>query len=289
MAIELLRDQDNGVSLVPDQRGTAASVALLSPQGSTLYTTSATLDSFTATVSAVGATHDILTLSTVTGLQSGRELWLTAAEGWSARVTVSRVAGSVVTLESPPPGLVAVGDTVQGLAFSATIPAAYLTTAGLNYRLLWTISNPAQILPVQAHVVRTKFRDPVTPEDAARLSFAWHKSWAREQTHGQWRALASAATHRVRQQLTSTEDYPHRVGDHSAFVLPGEIALRIELAYLGRVPPGFDSATYATEQERLLRTAVREALGGTWVDRDDDGKVSPKEVQGARNVRIVRV
>ncbi len=297
MAMELLQNTTEVVEITPDLRCDSASVVLYSPSGTGLAECTATEDALGevgAEVSAVGATPDVLTFDAVDNILAGRDYWYASIGGWGCKVRVSEVdaTGKVVTFETPPRGAPAVGDVLQGLMFAAEIPGASLATRDTKpHRLDWTmvLGTASRAYRQAAYVVGMKFRAPSEADDVARIAYQNFPSWARTQKAALWTRLAEQASQRVRQALVAREDYPWLLGDQNAFRFAGEIAARIELGRLGRVPPGNDAMPYVAQQETYLAAAIREAVAGAWVDRDDDRVVGAKEVTGIRTIRIERV
>lgn len=291
MALELLQSQTQVIALTPDLRGTSATAELRAPGGSLLATLTPALDPASSIVAAVGSSPDVLTLDTVGHLVVGREYWYESAKGWAAKVRLAEVNGLVVRLDVPPAGAPSVGDTLKGLRFTASVASSALVTRDRNYRIDWLVTTAGEVRAYRqvAHVVAMQFRPPVTPDDAKRLAVMSHRSWALSESFGTWLRIAEDATDRVRTLLTKDEDYPHWIGDQDAFRKAGEVACRLELAAMGRIPSGFDGSTFEADSERRLKDLVREAIGGVWVDRDESSSVTSNEVMGAHNVTIERV
>lgn len=296
MALELLQARTSGqqaqtqsVLLTPDVRGTSAEAELYSPEGTLKATLSPTLDTVDTTVTAIGATTDLLTLTSATGVIVGREYWLGSASGWSAKVRVVEKNGNVVRLEVPPPGTPEVADTFQGIAWSVSILGSYLTTRARHYRIDWRVTgSEVRAYRQTLHVVAMQFRPPVTADDAKRIAHQSHSGWARAEPYGTWLRIAEEASDEVRKLLQKDEDFPHWVGDQDAFRHAGEIACRMELARRGRIPSGFEGGVYIDDQSKALRIAVRDALGGVWVDRDESNTVDAGEVRSVRNIAVER-
>lgn len=298
MAIELLQAQTSGqqaltqgVVLVPDVFGTSAEAELYSPEGTLKATLTTTPDSYSQAVTVVGASPDLLTMASVTGLVVGREYWYVSASGWAAKVRIAEIASLVVRLETPPASTPAVGDLLKGLQFTVAILGLYLTTRARNYRIDWRVTSADAVRGYRQvlHVVAMQFRPPVTPDDAKRMALDSHRNWALGESYGTWLRIAEDATDRVRKILTKDEDYPHWIGDQDAFRAAGEIACRLALAAKGRIPPGFDGATFEADQELRLKAACRDAIGGVWVDRDESNSSDAGETLGAHNTTIERV
>lgn len=297
MALELLQARTSGqqaqtqtVLLTPDVRGTSAEAELYSPEGTLKATLTPTLDTVDTTVSALGSTADVLTLTSATGVVVGREYWLGSASGWQAKVRVISKDANVIRLEVPPPAAAAVGDTFQGLAWSAGILGSYLTTRARHYRIDWRVTSGSEVRAYRQalHVVAMQFRPPVTADDAKRIAHQSHSGWAKAEPYGTWLRIAEEASDEVRKLLQKDEDFPHWVGDQDAFRHAGEIACRLELARRGRIPAGFEGGAYIEDQSKALRTAVRDAVGGVWIDRDESNTVDAGEVRSVRNIAIER-
>lgn len=295
MPLELLQNTTELVEFTPDIRCDSASVVLYSPSGSVLAEVDADPDALDEVeVASVGASPDILTLVATDNVLAGRDYWYESVSGWGCRVRVSEVNSTtkVVTLESPPEGAPQEGDLLQGLTFSASIPSTALATRSTKpHRLDWTMTRGAETRRYRqaAFVVGMRFRAPAEAADVVRAATANFASWARTQKVATWHRIAAQASERVAQELIAVEDYPWLLGDHSAFRAAGEIAIRLELAQLSRVPPGNEVGPYVTAQEELLARAIRKAIGGMANDRNDNGVVDPREVESIRTIQIQRV
>ncbi len=292
MGLALLQSQTQPVTVTPDRRGTAATAELYNEGGTQLGSTlTATLDTVSTTVASVGSTPDVLTLTSATGVQAGVDYWYTSvAGGWAAKVRVSSLAGNVVTLETPPPGTPAASDTFKGLVLSVSVPSTAVATRG-RARLEWsiTVGSETDIITQAGWIQRTKFRAAATPDDAKRMAYANFGAWARGEKPARWFRLAEEACTRVEEELTGNEDYPHLIADAARFRRAGDIALELGLAHLGRVPSPYDARAFVLEREDWLTRAVRRAVAGGQVDRNDNRTVEASEVVGLRNATIVRV
>lgn len=287
---ELLQSQTQPVALVPQVRASAASGVVYDANGSAKASLAGTLDTVDTTVASLGATSDVFTLTSATGVVAGRDYWYTSVDGWACKVRVSSVDGAVVTLEAPPLSAPQVGDTFKGLRFTASVPGSALGTRGRT-RIDWslTVGGEAESARQFFWVVVSKFRAPATPDDASRIAYELFGPWAKTQKPATWIRIAAEASDRVYEELTAHQDYPSLLAAHDAFARAGDIAVRLVLAAKGRVPPGYDAAAYITEQEDKLEGAVRKAVAGNPVDRNDDGAITTDEVVGLRNTIIERV
>jgi hypothetical protein len=296
MAVELVQDAAGAIELYPDtSRPASATGAFYNPAGTLEESPTVTVDTIgdggTATISSV-TSQTVLVVDVATKIVPGRWYWLDSTTGWSAPVLVSKIAGTTITLEAPPPGTVATSDTLRGLRCTATIAAASLDDRDMNYRMEWTVTGAdgaARKYQTIVHCVRMQFRDPCTAEDAARyVSFSF-PGYAASVDAGHWVEVAKRASNRVRRMLRASGNYPHLVGEQEDFMDAGLCALRAELAMNdGLTPPGHDPSVYVEDQERALTTVVQEALASQWIDRDDDGAEGPDDVRGMYVIRAVR-
>lgn len=290
--VELQEGVAEVVTLFPDVRPVSATLGFYAPGASTPKVSPAvTVAAVNTTVAAVGATPDVVTLASVTGIGVHDEVWYSSQSGWSAKARVANIADKVVTFDSPLLATPSVGDTVRGLKCSASIGSGYTSPRGKDYRLAWSVTDDAgQVRNYrrEAAVVATKFRDPVTPDDAVRVAADLSPGWAKVQTAGRWRRLAERSSEDVRMLLEAEEDWPWLIGDHEAFGAAGEVALRVRLAELGIAPQGYDVADYRRDYERKLEPEVRKAIAGCWVDRNDNQAVDQGEVRARSTVHIRR-
>lgn len=299
MSVELLQARTSAqqllaqtVVLKPDVRGTTAEAVFCDKAGTVKATLSPVLDDLAAEVLSVGTSPDLLTLTEASDTPIvGREYWYVSVSGWSCKVRVAEVRGSIVQLDSAPAGAPAQGDQILGLEWRVEIPGTALTERGKFFRVDWrvTSADAPRAYRTATPVVAMQFRAPALPDDAKRIALQHHKSWAQAEPYGTWLRVAEEATRLVRTELTKAEDYPHWIGDQDAFRIAGEFAIRLSLAGLGRIPPGFDGATFLTDQTTRMGQAIRAALGGVWKDEDEDGAVGAAETLGVNNIAIERV
>ena len=218
---------------------------------------------------------------------------MVTADGWSGPVEIGEIAGLTVTLTAAPPGTVDTSTLIYGLGISATIPASATGTVDRFYRLEWTITCADGTVTLQhqiAHVVRMQFSDAVTDAEAKRYVAANWPGRAGSKDAGFFRGVTYRANARVRNLIQASGDFPHMIGDPSLFVDSGAglAALRLELAHLSLVPGDFDAAEYISTTEKDLRRSIREAQANAFIDRNEDGVVSPDDVRGYYTIRAVR-
>lgn len=291
MATYLLENRDGFIEYVSPERPASATLSFKDPSGSELATPTATVDPTSTTVTAVTSTDEFTVGS---ALVPGREyLWVSTSDGAHASlVRCAEYDGRVVKLESPPAAsVVVVGDLIVGARITATIPASALATRDLHYRAEWTVTGADGLVRVytqEVHVGRTLFRPACTPDQAARYLSGAFPHLAVERTWGYFAELARRASARVERKLIAGKRYPNLVGDSNAFGDAGLVALRVELAQEGLIPPGFEPTGYMRSQEQALGEAVNEAISGLWYDKDDDGAVGENETEGFYAISMVR-
>jgi len=296
MAIEVTEDAATTVSDYPDRAApTSATATFYGADGTSKATPTVTIDAIgsagTVTVSAV-TSQTVLTVDTAAGIAAGVEYWLTSASGWAAAVGISEVDGTTITLEHPPPGTLAVGDTLVGLRMTVTLTAADLSDRGLNHRVEWVVTDSLGTVRryrTIVDVVKTPWPDAVTADDAARYLSLAFPGYATGLDAGHYFELARRASQRVRNILRADGNYPHMVGDRAVFGSAGLAALRLECATSDAlVPAGYDPTAYQHDQEQVLRRLIAEGVANNWIDRDDDGAVDAGEVAPMYTMRVVR-
>ena len=219
-------------------------------------------------------------------------------------VRVAKIVDETITIEEPVGRTVEAGDIFTRCEVTATIPASATATASLWNRIEWSV--PVTEVPGEAggtfasgdaitrtysqsfHIVRQRFAS-YQSSDVLRYMDQNYPGAASSYPPGWFRRLAESASNRVRQSIMASGNYPHMMGDPSAFDQAHTLALRMELGSIGLTPPGWDPAMYSEQTQSLYREAVRMALGSTWIDKDDDGAVSatesPRPVYSTRLVR----
>lgn len=288
---ELVEQRSSSVAFAPRVRAVSATFELFSPEGTRKASGTGNLDTTDTTVSAVGTSLDVVTLGSASGVRVGDEYWYVSLDGWAVPVRVGSVAGAVVTLDGPLPGRAQVGDAFKGLTFRATIGA--IAGRGTAFRLTWTLTDGDGLVDVVSErvaVVRSRFADPVSPADAARLAGDVSGSWARQQSAGRWRIIADRACSRVRAELVAQQDYPHLQYNTRAFLPAGEAAIRLELAHMGIVPTGTtDTTAFKVYLQDQVEKETRTGVAASWNDRNDDGFVDSNETLSRNEIVIERV
>lgn len=294
MAVYILENRSTLVEFVPPERPASATCSFKDASGAELAAPAATLDAgVTAQVDTVVTPSQF----TVTGsaLTPGRQYWLSGDGGGVPTYSLVRIARSDPTytwLEAAPAVEVSNGEAFYAARLTATIPSTAVGERALNYRMEWTVTGEDGVVRVyqQAiHVVRCLFRAAVTPDEAARYLAGAFPAMQVDRPWGYFAELARRASGRVERKLLAGQRYQHLVGDFAAFTDAGVVALRLELALEGLVPPGYDPANYVTKTDEELGQAIQEATAGLWYDQDDDGVVLPDtEVGGFYSMKLVR-
>lgn len=290
MAVYILENRSTAIEFVPPEAPDSATLSFKDSGGAELSAPAVTVDPTDTTVGA--------TVTTSTEFQVGaalvarRQYWWGSSDGAASLVRCASYAGGVAVLEAAPPGnTVVTGDTITGARLTATIPDTVVATRGLNYRAEWTVTGVDGVVRVyqQAiHVVRCLFRDALTADEAARYLAGAFPSAMVDRSFGYFSELARRASHRVERKLLAGQRYQHLVGDFAAFSDAGLVALRIELALEGLVPPGYDPTNYVSKTDVELGEAIQEAISGLWYDEDDSGTVEETEKSGFYSIRQVR-
>ena len=300
MAIELLEDQAVTIKLLPDmleERPASATVKFQKPSetdSTALASGSATLGSWSTTVTGTPSSQTNFSVSSVANIAAGDTVWLETTDGWKGSVLVSEVtAAGAVTLEAPPPGTVTAGASIYAFELTFDLTAAHTADRDLNYKAVWIVTDNAgakKAFQQIYHVVRTQFSDAVTAQETSRYVALQYPGYAASVDAGHYEEIAKRASDRVRMRVQGSGSYCHLVGDPSQFRLDAGIhSLRIELARDGLVPPGYDPSQYLSDQERALSRSIGDALRALqWYDGDDSGTVQTDEVKKTFTVRAVR-
>ena len=212
---------------------------------------------------------------------------------WHQEIVVADTEGTTIRLESPLLDDPLTGDKIVGLQLSFPVTALNAADRAMNYRCEWTIT-PAEgdkrKIQTLFHVVRTQFEDAVTPSEALRYAESNMAGAVLSWDAGRSIELAKRASDKVRREIQATGAYPHLIGESESFKNAGLYALKLELAMLGFVPPGFDPGVYATTINDSLKSEIRQTMSSlTWLDADDDAIVdSVERLSGPFTIRVQR-
>ncbi len=292
MAVYILEDRSTAIEFVPPEPPASATLSFRSPAGVEIVAPSVTVDTTSTTVGTVESSTEF---DVGAALVPGRQYWWTSKDATSVRALVrcAEYATPVARLESPPPGSsVQATDTIKGARLTATISTVGSATRGLNHHAEWAVTGLDGVVRVYqqaVHVVRCLFRDAVTADEAARYMAGAFPSMQVDRPFGYFDELAKRASRRVERKLLTGQRYQHLVGNFDVFRDAGLVALRIELAAEGMVPPAYDPTDYVRKTDMELGEAIQEAIQGCWYDDNDDGVVDVQtETSGFYSMRLVR-
>tara|TARA_R110002073_G_scaffold162275_2_gene318069 strand:+ start:62 stop:1000 length:939 start_codon:yes stop_codon:yes gene_type:complete len=296
MALELLEDQATAITLSPlglDARPVSATVEFRKP-GSTSATASgsATIGSWSTTISSVSNQTQFVVAS-ASNLSQGLRVWITASDGWQGPALISEIEGTTITLEAALPGTLAASDTIHPYELTFNLTSSDTALRDLNYKALWTVTDAdgnKTINQQMYHVCRTLFAPSVTSDMASRYILKQFPGMAGQMTAGHFEEMAKRASDRVRSRIQGAGAYPHLVGDPSVFQIDcGIHSLRLECAFEGLYPPGFDASDYSADQARALERSIHDALRSMqWIDNDDSGTVTAGEVKTTFTIPATR-
>jgi len=272
----------------------SVSCAIFKPTSSESYATgTATQVDTSSHLVTVVAGRDTITVLSDSGMGVGQSYLWADSDGWVQAIKIANLPGSnVVELESPLIADGSGGATLKGLDFEFAVSAANAADRAMNYRCEWT-ADPATGDSVKHqtlfHVVRTQFEDAVTPSEAYRYAESNMAGAVLSWDPGRSVELATRASDKVRREIQAAGAYPHLIGESSAFKNAGLYALKLELAMLGFVPPGFDAGVYAATVQESLKSEIRQTMSGlTWLDSDDDAIVDSDEGLGPYTMKLRR-
>lgn len=296
MSRDLLEETAAALTLVPrvGARPISASVKWYKPSSSSAITSGAASLDFAdvKTITETPTTQTQITLNSTTGLEAGGEYWLETSDAWAGRVRVSEIAGSLVTLESSPPGTVDTDATIRALKFSFDLTAADTETRDTHYRAEWTITTSDAVEKFNSihNVVRMQFEPAIDETDVKRYLDRTFPAVSASEDAGFFREYSRRADNRVRLAIQEAGAFCHSIGDASIFrVAAGLSALRLELCLDGFVSAGYDPIELLREYEKAFKRDVASALSGLqWIDTDDDGVVDIVEVRRPGSIRARR-
>lgn len=284
---------DNALRFTPVARPLSATLAFLSPSGSTISSPSVALDTFDRTISSVADFSFVVAAGAGTPV-AGRSYWVVPTGEEAFLVTISRVAGSTLTYDDLPAGTITVGDTIVGADLIATILTAAVATVGLHNQLRWKVTHAdstERTYLESAAICRTVFNVPVTAAVCAAhvgSRFPGVVSPTNLNSASQWIEIAARASRRVETHIIASGKMPHLIGDQSLLEDAGFTSLQLELANRGLVPTGFDPAAFVANMKEDLDKQLEFALSSIWYDLNQDGAVNTGEVRSPKSIRLVR-
>jgi len=267
----------------PDSTPTAAAVVVYDSGGASIASGSATVDPVDVTISSATDAQTVV-LSSASAVVVGRRYRLSNATGSVGVVTAETVNTSTgaVTFAEPPGFTPGAGDAFKGFRVSYTLPAAATKDRGVNYSILWSVTQAGIVSTYRTvfHVCRTLFRDQITPSKIYRYVADNHPSAAAAMTGQRRQALADRSNDLIRARLLQTQRYPHLVADVDSFSEAAHVAMQYVLMDERLMLPGDEGllASMGDLERRLDQEITRAIDSMVWVDTDDDNAVSASEL-----------
>jgi hypothetical protein len=286
----LQQNQNAPVELVPPVRPASATLAFVSPAGVALSSPSVTLDPVSRAIASVGDFSFVVAAGAGT-ITAGRAYWLVNPNEGAALIRPSSVSGTTVSYQDALGVTVTTSCMLYGATLSAVIPSSATTLVGQWYQLRWLVtpaSGQVNNYLEPASVCRTVFLPPMTPDIAARHAGYAFPSVAAGKRSEYWVGVSERASRRVIQRVLASGRMPYLVGDQSLLADAGMVALRIELARDGLIPPGFDGTTFLDRMEEELKQQLEFSLAGAYYDQQDDGKVDASDLRSPKTIRLCR-
>lgn len=286
MDVLLLEDRSTVVEFYAPKRPSSATCRFLSPSGVSLLAPAVTVDSLSRTVTAVSQSVEAqFTAATGSGSPvAGRRYWWRTSDdgGQEALVMLSEYDANIWTLESGVPSdTVRVGDTLYGARLTTTITSTATATRDLNYRVEWTVTNAdgtVDVVTQLAHVVRTVYRDAVTPVDARDYLARTWPDVCGTRGYGYFRSLASRASERVWRRIRASGRFQHLLADPNDFEAAGRAALELELLDEQMVPPQIiDRSQYRRDVEERMQREIDDVISSRPYDDTDSNDVTDSE------------
>lgn len=244
MSIDVRKTTTPPVTIVPGELRAAldsATCRVVSPANVEIATPTCTVDTVSATVSAVANGTEI-DLDDSTGFVAGRSYLLLAQAGPEI-VVVERVDSSEdrLYLATRTSDLVRVGDTIVGAQVSTTLTAPCTATLDLNYRIEWTITDTdgnEYALQTMYHVVEMTLPPLATPRAVRKILLGYSGDAMIDRFGVQViREIAEKADDRLRQMIERIGRRPHLYGDASQFSQAADEAIHVTLASAHTLTP----------------------------------------------------
>lgn len=204
---------------------------------------------------------------------------------------LSEVDNDAWTLQQAPPSLTPkVNDLLRGARLTATIPSTATTKRDRNYRVEWTVTCADGVVRIYTsigHVVRTLYEPACTPTRVRDfLARTWPDltvNW----TYGDYLAMSDRASSRVWRKVRGSGRFQDLLGDPNDFAAAGDVALAIELAKDGYLPPSvIDRSQHMERLEYELQRELDDAMSSRPYDSDDTNDVSDSE-SSSRPIRAI--
>ena len=284
MAIDIKKDQSHALEIVTDGSWTSPTCEVLDPDGSTLSTPSATLDTTTTTVASASSSYE-LTLTSATGFVVGRWYKITT-DGVQSLFRVMRISGSDVTI-SPALSITAeAGDTIAGVNVSLTVPAGSTADLATGYQVI--LSEGGKEERVVYNVVRRLFIDAVKPHHIRQMVVNFWPSY--ELSELVYDEISQVVQDEMRDELISTGRYPHIYADPNIFKTLGlSIARRILAIRFSLFPPDADDRQmYLEDLERERQRYISRIVGSLQAKDDDTDGDMDSDDMAVFAIRVAR-
>lgn len=249
--------------------------AVLSEDGGSLATGTATVDSVNTTLSSgVGDGAVSLSVTSATGIAVGRRYYLTAGEDAGGEVvTIAAISGTTLTLARPTLRAHASGAAFYSTRVSCVIPSSACTQVrrGCRVEIAYTVSAAARpVVSLEFDVTRYALRTGLTLEHVRDLD----PSVVRKSAKGTvWPALFAMAWERIVSRIAQQKDPGGLVG---ALDLTQPHALAV-LLLVAEQSSDADSIARAEQLRQRLDAELVAILASRAFDDDQDGAVEPHE------------
>lgn len=274
---ELQFDASTPVAAIADLAPLAsATLTVFRPDGTTLYTGSATCSPISTTV-ADGTTAGVLALASVTGIVSGTQLRVTS-DGVTYTMTAASVdsTAKTVTLATSLPAIPDTGSHVYGAQLTAVVPPSDANSVGGNYRMVWSYTDgtTTRQLSQPASIVRWMWTCPITAADV--LTILAELNTKRGDVFCQ--SVVTTVDEAIRGKLLATGRRPWLYLSSAIFSDAAKALIRYELAVRGI---SFGGQIYEAQRETRfaaddkLQSVIAGLQGIT--DTNADGQITADE------------
>lgn len=284
---DLREDVAATLVVVPDDGGvwSTPSCTVRKPDGTSLATPSVSVDDVSTTVSGTPTDASTFSVASATGIAVGDYLQITMTSGTEV-FEVATVSGTALTTVYPLSQTPAASDAVVGLEMSISLTSTHTATRGQDY-VAEFYTSAGNYEAVAFNVVRKPFEVPLSDMEIQRyLRQVYGKAYGAEKV----RDLRESVRLRMRVNALRAGRYVDRFWDRASMRPAALAALQVELAEMGRVPPGLDpDEFYADAGARFSRLMGDVIHGAQAYDKDGDGSVEDEDTLArVGHVRLVR-
>lgn len=294
-------DVGGTLSVTPTGSGrpSSATCTLYNPDGTSIATPAATVDTVNTTVASNASEGaEALTLTSATGVSVRRAYVVVCDDGERLTVRVRAIRGSVVDLYSPLPRDVDATSSFYGTTITAPVTGAVATPLGDGYeaRWVWTADSVVNRVNTRWSVVRTVWPDALGTVAGLRTFAGRLLTPERESNHQRnagWLDEIERATRGLKLTLIQRGRTPARFRSFSAFEDVVYQRVVLDLAEGGEVFP----AAYASAPEQWVAVCrdrfermLTDAMAATSdYDEDASGVVDESEADATpRYLRLSR-